>query len=208
MESEYPVVSFAQEKKCEQIESRFRNVQALAIIILMVTFVVSFLFDFFNLSLFLCVSQMQIYLVILGIDLASYNDHTAKLFFVFVLDFLALIFIALGIRSIALEILSVACIFTGAFCVISAGHGATFLFRHPGLNVANLVMDLVIALLAFVATWMMYRFKCCVPSGYGNLLDKSGNEEGLAIDATGDAHRATYRAANMDMINQLEKGHK
>lgn len=98
------------------------------------------------------------------------------------IDVLALVFIALAVRAVALEILPLAILCVLVMLVASIGHAVTFLFRHPGLNTANLLFDLLLTLCLLLFCVLLCRFRRRKPSHCEEPLTRatSGETEALS----------------------------
>lgn len=111
--------------------------------------------------------MFQFYLITLGIDIAKYWPTSLPLLLVTVLiDLLAMISIAVGVRAVALERPALVVAVVTGLALTSAAHLVTYLFRHPGLNTANLLFASVLTIGAAVYAVLMARFDRLKPADY------------------------------------------
>lgn len=126
-------------------------------------------------------------MITVGIDIAKLSNNLVYLLVSLAIDVLAMSFIVLGVRGVALEIWPYVLAFLVVVMLVTVGHGVTFLFRHPGLNTANFIFDLSLSLLALYYAILLYRFEKLKPADY-DLRQKmtDGEDELTDLEITGN----------------------
>ncbi len=128
----------------------------------------------------------QFYMITVGIDIAKLSAQLPLLLVSLSLDGLAMAFIILGVRGVALEIWPYVLAFDLAIVLVTVGHGVTFAFRHSGLNAANFFFDASLAKLAILYTVLLCRFEKLKPADYDVRLRAAGASSAAASGANKD----------------------
>ncbi|KAH9387770.1 hypothetical protein TYRP_008967 [Tyrophagus putrescentiae] len=126
------------------------------------------------------------YMITVGIDIAKLSAQLPLLLVSLSLDGLAMAFIILGVRGVALEIWPYVFAFDLAIVLVTVGHGVTFAFRHTGLNAANFFFDASLAKLAILYTVLLARFEKLKPADYDVRLRAAGASSAAASGANKD----------------------
>lgn len=125
-------------------------------------------------------------MITFGIDIAKLSNNLAYLLISLGIDILAMGFIALGVRGVALEIWPYIICFIFVIVLVTVGHGVTFMFRIRSLNCANFVFDLVLSLIAIYYAAMLYRFEKLKPADYNVRHEQvNGDDEFTDVEFTG-----------------------
>ena len=121
----------------------------------------------------------------MGVDIAKLSGDLPLLLISISIDALAMVFIVLGVRGVALEVWPFVLAFDVAIIVVTVGHGITFCFRHTGLNAANFFFDASLAKLAILYTVMLARFERLKPADYDARLRAAAAAGGGASFVSG-----------------------
>lgn len=127
-------------------------------------------------------------MITVGIDIAKLSHNLVYLLVSIAIDTLAMSFIVLGVRGVALEIWPYVLVFIVVIVLVTVGHSATFLFRHPGLNSANFFFDLTLSVFGIVYAALLYRFEKLKPADYDvrQRMAEGQGEEYTDVEITGN----------------------
>ena len=118
-----------------------------------------------------------------GIDIAKLSNNLVYLLVSLAIDVLAMAFIVLGVRGVALEIWPYVIAFVVMILLVTVGHAVTFLFRITALNTANFIFDLSLSLLALTYAILLCRFEKLKPADY-DVRHRAGGADGETDELT------------------------